>query len=305
MIDRLEMFIALARERHFGRAAMAVGVTQPSLSAAIKTLEDHLGVQLVYRGARFQGLTPEGLRVLDWARKITTDARSMREELTSSRKGLSGQITLGVIPTALPKVASLTAPFLTKNPAITLRILSATSTEILSGLEDHRMDAGISYLENEPLGRVSTIPLYAETYVLLTSTKNALAKRDHLDWADIKGQPLCLLTSDMQNRRIINHHLSEAQIPTTAVIESNSVLALIAHISAGEWVSILPQALTESLAQSPDLRAIPLRNPDVSHSIGLILPGRSPHTPVIEALAQAARRLQATAFTLPQHGPSR
>lgn len=305
MIDRLEMFIALARERHFGRAAIAVGVTQPSLSAGIKALEDHLGVQLVYRGARFQGLTPEGLRVLDWARKITTDARSMREELTSSRKGLSGQITLGVIPTALPRVASLTAPFLSKNPAISLRILSATSTEILTGLEEHRMDAGISYLENEPLGRVSTIPLYAETYVLLASAQNPLAQHDQLDWAQIKGQALCLLTADMQNRRIINHHLSEAQIPNTAVIEANSVLALIAHITAGPWVSILPQALTETFAPSPALRAIALRNPDVSHSVGLILPGRSPHTPVIEALAQAARRLQPAAFALPQNAPNR
>ena len=73
MIDRLEMFVALAAERHFGRAAEVCGVTQPSLSAGIRALEDQLGVQLVYRGSRFQGLTPEGQRVLDWARRI--DAR--------------------------------------------------------------------------------------------------------------------------------------------------------------------------------------------------------------------------------------
>ena len=74
MIDKLEMFIALAKERHFGRAAEACGVTQPSLSSAIRQLEDQLGVQLVFRGSRFQGLTPEGQRVLDRALGIVGPA---------------------------------------------------------------------------------------------------------------------------------------------------------------------------------------------------------------------------------------
>ena len=81
MIDKLEFFIALARERHFGRAAEACGVTQPTLSAGIKQLEDTLGVMLVQRGSRFQGLTPEGEHVLDWARRIVGDTRAMRQEI--------------------------------------------------------------------------------------------------------------------------------------------------------------------------------------------------------------------------------
>ncbi|MDY6859946.1 MAG: LysR family transcriptional regulator, partial [Pseudomonadota bacterium] len=74
MIDKLEMFIALARNRHFGRAAEECGVTQPTLSAAIKQLEEQLGVMLVWRGSRYRGLTPEGARVLEWARQIVGDA---------------------------------------------------------------------------------------------------------------------------------------------------------------------------------------------------------------------------------------
>ena len=106
MIDKLEMFIALANERHFGRAAEAVGVTQPSLSGAIRQLEDQLGVQLVYRGSRFQGLTPEGQRVLDWARRIVGDMRALKDEMRSVHAGLSGNLRIGVIPTALPMVGS-------------------------------------------------------------------------------------------------------------------------------------------------------------------------------------------------------
>ncbi|TIV96582.1 MAG: LysR family transcriptional regulator, partial [Mesorhizobium sp.] len=78
MIDKLEFFLALAKEEHFGRAAEVCGVTQPTLSAGIKQLEEQLGVMLVLRGSRFQGLTPEGRQVLGWARRIVGDTRTMR-----------------------------------------------------------------------------------------------------------------------------------------------------------------------------------------------------------------------------------
>ncbi|MEC9462732.1 MAG: LysR family transcriptional regulator, partial [Pseudomonadota bacterium] len=88
MIDKLEFFIALARQQHFGRAAEECGITQPTLSAAIRQLEEQLGVVLVVRGSRFLGLTPEGQRVLEWARRIVGDTRTMREEMRAARRGL-------------------------------------------------------------------------------------------------------------------------------------------------------------------------------------------------------------------------
>src|SRR6478735_8031248 len=105
MIDKLEFFIALANERHFGRAAEECGVTQPTLSAAIRQLEDTLGVVLVQRGSRFKGLTSEGQRVLEWARRIVGDTRTMREELRAARLGLAGHVKIAAIPTALAMVS--------------------------------------------------------------------------------------------------------------------------------------------------------------------------------------------------------
>ena len=92
MLDKLEAFIALARAQHFGKAAEELGVTQPTLSAAIKQLEGELGVMLVKRGSRFQGLTDEGEQVLGWARRISGDARAMREQMRSARHGLTGRL---------------------------------------------------------------------------------------------------------------------------------------------------------------------------------------------------------------------
>jgi DNA-binding transcriptional LysR family regulator len=90
LIDKLELLLALAKERHFGRAAEACGVTQPTMSTSLKQLEEILGVMLVQRGSRFQGFTPEGERTLDWARRIVGDARAMRQEINGLKDKLSG-----------------------------------------------------------------------------------------------------------------------------------------------------------------------------------------------------------------------
>ena len=97
MIDKLELLLALAKERHFGRAAEACGVTQPTMSTSLKQLEEILGVVLVQRGSRFQGFTPEGERTLDWARRIVGDTRAMKQEINSLKDKLSGEIRIAAI----------------------------------------------------------------------------------------------------------------------------------------------------------------------------------------------------------------
>ena len=141
MIDKLEFIIALARERHFGHAAEACGVSQPTLSAGIKQLEDSFGVLLVQRGSRFQGFTPEGERVIDWARRIVGDRRSMRQQIEALRHGLSGHIRIAAIPTALAMTAMLTTPYRAKHPEVRFSIVSKTSIEVLNLLAPRLMDA--------------------------------------------------------------------------------------------------------------------------------------------------------------------
>ena len=291
MIDKLEMFIALAREEHFGRAAQAVGVTQPTLSAAIKQLEDRLGVMLVWRGSRFQGLTPEGQRVLEWARQIVGDARTMREEMRAARRGLSGNLRLAVIPTALTVVSDLTAGFTVKHPGVRFTVLSRTSAEILTMLENLQIDAGVTYLENEPLGRVTTVPIYAERYVLVVRADHPLAGRAGVDWAALTGLPLGLLTPDMQNRRIINSHLAEAGVEVTPKVEASSTIVLISHVLQANWATILPLRAAEIFLKAGDLAAVPLTGSDASHAVGLIAPYREPHTPVLAALLAQAQNV--------------
>ncbi|HTV68965.1 MAG TPA: LysR family transcriptional regulator [Rhizobiaceae bacterium] len=291
MLDRLEFFIALAKAQHFGRAAEELGVTQPTLSAAIKQLEDQLGVMLVQRGSRYQGLTPEGQRVLDWARRITGDARTMKEEMKAAKHGLSGHVKIAAIPTALAMVPRLTTPFREKHPGVTFSILSRTSIEVLSLLGNFDVDAGITYLDNEPLGRVTSVPLYEERYQLITAAGNAFSDAKQVTWAEVSALPLCLLTPDMQNRRIIDQHLAEAGVQVRPTLESNSMIVLFSHIRTGKWSSIMPLNLAETFGFSEPIRAIPIVEPDASHMVGLVAAPRVPHTPLVSALLDEAMAL--------------
>ena len=294
MIDKLEFFITLAQERHFGRAAEELGISQPTLSAALRQLEDHLGVALVVRGSRFQGLTPEGQRVLEWARRIVGDTRTMREEMRAARKGLTGHMRIAVIPTALAMVPRLTEPFQARHPDVTFSITSRTSLQVLSQLENLEIDAGITYLDNEPLGRVTTVPLYREHYHLITGAGTPLSDRDEVSWAEVSRLRLCLLTPDMQNRRIINSHMAEAGVTAQTTLESNSMIVLFSHIRTGHWASIMPRNVAESFGFPQEIRMIPIVAPVAAHSVGLVATHREPHTPLVSALLHAARAGVAT-----------
>jgi DNA-binding transcriptional LysR family regulator len=290
MIDKLEFLIALSRERHFGRAADLCGVTQPTLSAGLKQLEGDLGVLLVARGSRFQGLTPEGERVLDWARRIVGDAKAMRQEVDALKRGLNGHLTISVIPTALSMIAALTTPYRARHRNVTFTILSRTSAEVLKELDDLVVDAGITYLDNEPLGRVSTVELYQETYRLLTAPEGELGRKKSVSWAEVGALPLCLLTPDMQNRRIVDQLLRAAGAQVAPTLESNSMQVLLSHVRTGRWSSVMPTILVETLGIGERVRAVPIVKPEARHIVGLVTPRREPQTPLVAALIAEARR---------------
>jgi DNA-binding transcriptional LysR family regulator len=303
MLDKLEFIIALAREQHFGRAAETCRVSQPTLSSGIKYLEDMFGVLLVQRGSRFRGFTPEGERVLEWARRIVGDARAMRQDVDALKRGLVGHLRIAAVPTALAMTAMLTTPYRARHPEVRFTILSRTSIQVLSLLENLEVDAGLTYLDNEPLGHVKTVQLYQEEYCLLTSAKGTFGDRSRVTWAEVGKIPLCLLTPDMQNRRILDGLLRSAGAEPSPTLESNSMIVLFAHVRTGQWASIMPAKLAETLGLTDNVRAIPIIEPAAVHAVGLVVPDREPTTPLITALVTEARQL-ARMFDQPSPAPS-
>ena len=289
MIDKLEFLLALARARNFRRAAEMCGVSQPSLSAGIRNLEETLGLMLVRRSSRFQGFTPEGERVLDWATRIVGDAHALRDEARALRKGFTGELRIASIPTALPYLPRLTTLYRLLHPEVRITILSRSSIEILDMLGTLEADVGVTYLDNETIGRLRSVPLYSESYRLLTTETGPMSQRRHVTWAEASTLSLCLLTPDMQNRRIIDRLLTPVgTAPRPCMMESDSVISLITHVAEGEWVTIVSDAIARSIATMPRLRAIPIIKPDAAFTVGLVTLDRQPNAPTVAALLVAA-----------------
>ena len=291
MLDKLEFMIALDRERHFGRAAERCGVAQPTLSIGIQNLEEMFNVALVKRSSRFQGFTPEGERMLVWARRLVGDARAMRQDILGLSKEPESQLRIAAIPSAMPFVARLTMPFQVKHPKVRITVLSRSSNTLLNLLHQREIDAGVTYLSNEPIGDVNATPLYREEYLLLTTPRGPFGRADHVTWAEAGAVPLCLLERDLQNRRIIDSVLRRTGSEPTPMMETDSILALISYVRLGHCASIVPSSAVESVDLTDDLHAIPLVEPQIHHTIGLVVSERFPIQPALAALMDHARAL--------------
>ena len=179
----------------------------------------------------------------------------------------------------------------TQHPEVQFTILSRTSLEILAHLENLEIDAGLTYLDNEPLGRVTAVPLYNERYRLLVAADAPLGDRQTVTWTEVAQVPLCLLTPDMQNRRIIERLLRDTGIEPRISLESDSMILLYSHVRTGRWASVMPARLAASLGLTDVLRAIPIVEPEATHTIGLVAPAREPMTTLTAALVAEARRV--------------
>ncbi|NMG27578.1 LysR substrate-binding domain-containing protein [Aromatoleum evansii] len=294
MIARKYLYLlALARERHFGKAAESCHVSPSTLSAAIRDLEDELGVALVVRGQRFAGLTAEGECVVAHAKRIAAGADDLRHELGMLRDGLRGPLRLGVIPTALPVVASLTGAFADAHPAVAIEVGSASTQTILNALRNFELEAGIVYAHSADAPDLKYCPLWREQLVFLT-TSGAASRDEAITWEAAARQPLCLLSRDMQNRQTIDRVFESLECTPHVGLETNSILSLLAHVRTGRWATILPRSVLGLVGDPSGMSARPLVKPAVAWETGLVTLRREPSSPLVEAVLVAARTLPAS-----------
>lgn len=284
----LEYFVALAREKHFARAAEACHVTQPTLSAGLATLEEQLGKRLILRDRRFIDLTPEGHAILPHAQRLLADQENLRHAIDAPSGPLRGELRLGAIPAAMPVIGHIARAIRTSHRALTLSIRSLTSREIERGLLAYELDAGVTYLESEPPAQVRSVALYAERYLFATRAEGA---PDHVTWEEAARTPLCLLHQGMQNRRILDAHVAARGLVLNPVATADSYVALLSMVAHGGLSSIVTDSHAELIAGSPELRVIEIADPAPSNAIGLVVLDREPLSPLAKAAFSTAQSL--------------
>ncbi len=283
----MQLLAALARHRHFARAADECGISQPAFSARISNLEQSLGAPIVKRGNRFLGFTAEGEIVLKWAHTLLADADGLRQDIEAARGALSGELKIGVVPTALAYVAMLPPRLRMLHPDLAIHIISASSSQIARGLEDFSLDAGITYLDEDVPAALKTTHLYDERYVLVVPPEMAPRQSGDATWAEAAALPLCLLTQDMRNRRIIDETFRAVDATPRPVMETNAFTAALAQVATGTAATIAPERLAESLPIASEAVLLSLVDPVVTKPIGVVISDRDPAPPTVLALFKA------------------
>ncbi|MGW2646221.1 LysR family transcriptional regulator [Streptomyces sp. NPDC001393] len=290
LFRQLEYLVALSRERHFARAAQACYVSQPALSEALRKLEEELDVPLVRRGRKYEGLTPEGERIVVWAQRILADRDALKDEVDVLRTGLSGRMRIGTVPTASGAVALLTGPFCAAHPLVTVEVTAdMQSVDILRQLQNFELDAGVTYLREDVADGFHTVPLYRERYVLLLTAADGLARRASATWAEAARLPLCMLTPAMQGRRVLDELFARAGTQPSPRLETDSVAALFAHVRTGQWAAVVPHAWLHVFGVPHGMRAVPLVEPAAAVPVGLVIAAREPGSVMARALTDIAR----------------
>ncbi|SFE42178.1 LysR family transcriptional regulator [Roseivivax sediminis] len=294
MIDLkdLRCLSALARHKHFARAANECGISQPAFSMRIRKIEDRLQTPIVRRGNRFQGLTEDGMMIVRHARTIIDEVELFEQEFRCQRGQISGSLKLGVIPTAVGYVSLLLIELNRQYPDIVVRLETASSLAIQQGLEDGRYDAGITYTDGAPADLLHVEPLYDEAYMLLVPRALAPREEGEIAWAEAAQIPLTLLEPAMQNRRIIDQIFAQAGATPHVVAETSGFTSSIVMAVQGLSATVLPRVLVDSLGPLSGVVALPLVDPVQEKSVCLVSAFRETGLPTLEALRSVAEQAE-------------
>jgi DNA-binding transcriptional LysR family regulator len=290
LFRQLEYFVALARERHCARAASACYVSQPALSEAIRKLEEELKVPLVRRGQNFEGLTPEGERLVMWARRILADQDALKQEAAALQTGLTGELRLAVIPAASNSVALLIDPFCVEHPLVRVQLeTSLRSAEIVERIRRFEFDAGVIYPDGQNTADLLVAPLYKERQVLVANRELITGDPETISWSDALELPMCLLNEGMRGRQLIDGALASQDLTVTPRLETDSVAALLAQVGAGRWATIVPQTWIRTLRPPAGTCVLRLDNPSVGAVVALVTNAGRPASVLTRALLQTAQ----------------
>ena len=280
----LRYLVALADLRHFGKAAAACFVSQPTLSMQIKKLEESLGVPLLERAARQVLLTPTGERVVEQARRVLHEVQTLERVAQQARDPYRGELRLGIIPTVAPYLLPTALPKLRRAlPEIKLQLIEAQTATLVRLLTAGEVEAVIVALPLD-VERAVQRPLYVEPFLLAVAKDHPKARRKSVTVADLEGEQVLLLEDGHCLRDQALEICSSAGAQENTSFRATSLETLRQMVSAGAGVTLMPARAMSGA----DLRFLPFRGANAPHRvIGLVWRDSSARSHVLETLATA------------------
>lgn len=288
----LEYFAALAKHLHFGRAAEACHVSQPSLSAQIKKLEETLGVVLIERGGKRMMLTEAGEEVLRHTAVILAQAEEIREVGRTASDPMSGRFRLGVIPTIAPYLLPRLLPQLTAAfPALTLELYEGQTQIITAQLKRGELDAVLLAL---PLGddSLKEAELFRERFFVAAPKQHKLAERTYIEPRHLHGEQLLLLED--------GHCLRDQALEVCALagaseythFRATSLETIRQMVASGAGLTLLPEMAVSKADDA--ICIIPFKPPAPHRSIGLAWRRTSARQKLMQQMVEHLRKKETT-----------
>jgi len=290
-LTELRYIVAVAEERHFGRAAERSFVSQPSLSASVKNLEEELGVTLFERGKRGVFLTEAGERIVEQARRALAEAERVKLVARQGRDPLKGILRLGIIHTIAPYLLpGLVASLRRLAPEMPLDVEENITATLDRMLRAGELDAVILALPYEAPG-VDVLPLFEENFEVVVPAKHALAKRKSVAVEDLDAGELLLLPVGHCFRDQVLDACTEFSRPPEPGRQGNSLETLRSMVASGLGVTVLPATALTARHASPLVKAVPFANPQPSRRVVLASRHGFHRSGAVAKLAEAVREL--------------
>jgi len=283
----LRYLVAIADTGHFGKAAARCFVSQPTLSAQLKKLEDYLGVQLIERQPRRALLTAAGVEIVARARRILDASDEVVEIARSHKDPLAGRLRVALLPTIGPYLLPIVAPKLRKAlPRLELMLYEHQTAPMLEKIRGGDIDLGILALPIEADG-FSSRELYDEEFVVAASASQPIAAKKIIKVEDLEGLTLLLLDEGHCLRDQALDICSHINTLEKQDFRATSIETLRQMVAAGTGVTLLPELATRgSYAQPRGLVLRPFAKPAPTRQIGAIWRKSHPRLAAIEAVCK-------------------
>lgn len=293
----LRYLVALSDHKHFGRAAAACFVSQPTLSTQVKKLEDELGVALFERAPRKVMLTPIGHDIVERARRVVGDVEQIKESARRSRDPEAGTVRLGLFPTLGPYLLPHTVPPLhARFPQLELLLVEEKSDVLLTRLHEGRLDAALLALPVHD-DQLHAEFLFEEPFVLAVPGAHPLAKRDSLSLKELSQQKLLLLADGhcLRDQALDVCRLSGAS--EKGEFQATSLETLRQMVAANVGMTLLPMlAIQPPVARSDNIHLLGFSDSRPSRRIAMVWRRSSAMADFLRSLADVFKQLPAELF---------
>lgn len=285
----LEAFLSIADHGSFHRAAASLNLSQTALSHRMKKLEEGLGVKLLTRTTRQLSLTPAGIELLPKVRHLMADISGSFDDLRQQGRQMQEWLSIGCLPTiAVHYLPPLLRRLRKIYPDLGIRVFDNSKMEIAELVHSGKAEFGITIVAADRWDLEIT-PLMKEPFVLIAPADHALARQKTVNWANLQDQPLVRVSPQTGNRQLIDDALGARREELSWRYEVQHVVSAVGLVRAGLGLAIVPR-LAVNPEDASGIAILPLRNPNISRTLGVVARRGVPLSPAADTLLGLLRK---------------